>query len=353
MHRREVVAFLEERFPLNLAEEWDRCGLEVGDLASPCRRVLVVLDLEMSHLKLLPQADLVVTHHPLLFRPVSEIRVDTPLGQKLKALLSADVALFSLHTPYDSAQGGLGEVLAGYLGLKNVEPLLPRGKLLKLVVYVPAGYEERVAQAIFAAGAGKLGKYGHCSFRTQGIGTFLPEEGAHPFLGEIGKEEHVNEIRLETILPAEKVDQVVEAMLAAHPYEEVAYDLYPLAQKSSLHGLGRIGELPAPRTVSQVLDQFAENLGGLEPKIVVGPRDREIQRVAVCGGSGEALIPQAIAKGAELFITGEAGYHRLREAEETGLTVAIFGHAETEKPFVWHVAGLLRQAFSELEVVEG
>jgi putative NIF3 family GTP cyclohydrolase 1 type 2 len=188
MHRREIVAFLEERFPLDLAEEWDHCGLEVGDLASPCRRVLVVLDLEMSHLKLLPQVDLVVTHHPLLFRPVSEIRVDAPLGQKLKALLSADVALFSLHTPYDSAQGGLGEVLAGYLGLKNVEPLLPRGKLLKLVVYVPAGYEERVAQAIFAAGAGKLGKYGHCSFRTQGIGTFLiRRKGLTPSLGRSGK----------------------------------------------------------------------------------------------------------------------------------------------------------------------
>ncbi len=353
MRRAEIVAFLAERFPLSLAEEWDHPGLQVGDLSGPCRRVLVVLDLEIKHLELLPQVDLVVTHHPLLFRPLSEIRVETPLGQKLKALLSADVALFSLHTPYDSAQGGLGEVLASYLELKDVEPILPRGQLLKLVVFVPKGHEERVAQALFSAGAGKIGKYGHCSFRMEGTGTFLPEEGAKPFLGEIGQEEHVKEIRLETILPAERAERVVEAMLEAHPYEEVAYDLYPLSQRPSLHGLGRVGELPRPRMVSEVLGQFAENLGVSQPQIFVGLKDREIRRVAICGGSGGNLIPQAIAKRAELYITGEAGYHQLKEAEEAGLTVAVFGHAETERPFIRHIAGLLREAFPELEVVEG
>lgn len=353
MRRAEVVAFLEERFPLSLAEEWDRCGLQVGDLARPCRRVLVVLDLEIKHLELLPQVDLVVTHHPLLFRPLSEIRVDTPLGQKLKALLSGDCALFSLHTPYDSARGGLGEVLASYLELSETEPLLPRGELLKLVVFVPKGHEERVAQALFAAGAGKIGKYGHCSFRVQGTGTFLPEEGAKPFLGEIGKEEHVNEIRLETVLPAERAERVVEALLAAHPYEEVAYDLYPLSQRSPWHGLGRVGELLEPQSASEVLGRFAEKLGVSQPRIIVGPERREIRRVAICGGSGGNLIPQALAKRAELYITGEAGYHQLKEAEEAGLTVAVFGHAETERPFVRHIAGLLREAFPKLEVVEG
>ncbi len=353
MRRAEVVAFLEERFPLELAEEWDRCGQELGDWDGPCRRALVTLDLELRHLDLLPNTDLVITHHPLLFRPLAEIRVNAPVGQKLRALLSCDSALFSLHTPYDLARGGLGEVLAGYLGLKDPVPLLPRGKLLKLVVFVPVGYEEQVAQAVFAAGAGKIGKYGHCSFRIRGTGTFQAEEGARPFLGRIGQEEQVEEIRFETVVPAERAEQVVKAMLAAHPYEEVAYDLYPLAQGPSLHGLGRVGELPTPRSVSEILGQFAESLGVPGPKALVGPKERRVQRVAVCGGSGGDLIPQAIASRADLYITGEAGYHRLKEAEEAGLTVAVFGHAETERPFVWHIAGLLREAFPELEVVEG
>lgn len=353
MQRAEVVAFLEERFPLSLAEDWDRCGLEVGSLEGPCRTVLVALDCELSHIPCLSQIDLLLTHHPLLFRPISEIRTETPLGRKIAALLSHGTTLFSLHTPYDVAHGGLGEVLAGYAGLKETKPLLPRGRLLKLVVFVPIGYEEHVAQAIFSAGAGKIGKYGHCSFRLRGTGTFLPEEGAKPFLGTVGKEEQVEEIRLETVVPAEKVEAVVRAMLSAHPYEEVAYDLYPLTQGSPLHGLGRIGEFSEPKDVEEILSGFAEHLGVHGPKLVVGPRDRKVRRVAVCGGSGGDLVPQAISPKAELYITGEANYHRLKEAEEAGLTVALFGHAETERPFVWHVAELLRRAFPELEVVEG
>jgi dinuclear metal center YbgI/SA1388 family protein len=313
----------------------------------------VTLDLELRHLEILPEVELVVTHHPLLFRPVGEIHPHTPLGRKLRALLVHEVALFALHTPYDVARGGLGEVLAGYLGLQDVKPLLPRGKLLKLVVFVPIGHEDRVAQALFAAGAGKLGKYGHCSFRTQGMGTFLPEEGARPFLGEVGREEQAEEVRLETILPAERLDPVLRAMREAHPYEEVAYDLYPLANPSSLHGLGRIGELPEPCPISTVLRRFAAGLGVRGPREVVGAEERTVRRVAVCGGSGGDLIPQASAAQADLYITGDASYHRLREAEEAALPVALFGHAETERPFVGHIAGLLRRAFPAAEVVEG
>ncbi|MCS7240238.1 MAG: Nif3-like dinuclear metal center hexameric protein [Candidatus Bipolaricaulota bacterium] len=353
MQRAHIIALLEERFPLSLAEEWDQCGLQVGDENSDCQRVLVALDLDLQHLALLPEVDLVVTHHPLLFRPISRVCAATPLGRKLQALLEHDVALFSLHTPYDVAQGGLGEILAGYLGLTGTKPLLPRGGLVKLVVFVPVGYEERVANALFAAGAGKIGKYGHCSFRTKGTGTFLPEEGARPFLGQVGQEEHVEEIRLETIIPAERVARALKAMRAVHPYEEVAYDLYPLANNPTLHGLGRIGDLPERVSLSQVLQGFAQRLGVDGPRAVVGRWDQEIQRVAVCGGSGGDLVPQAIASGAELYITGEASYHRLKEAEEAGLTVALFGHAETEKPFVSHIAGLLRAECPKVEVMEG
>ncbi len=353
MERGEVIAFLEERFPLSLSEEWDHTGLEVGRRDEPCRTVLVALELELHHLPLLPQVDLALVHHPLLFRPLTQVSTQTPLGQKLQALLAHKVTLFSLHTPYDVAQGGLGEILAQALDLQETQALLPRGKLLKLVVFVPVGYEDRVAQALFSAGAGKIGKYGHCSFRVQGTGTFLPEEGARPFLGQIGQEAHVEEVRLETILPAERLDRVLRALRAAHPYEEVAYDLYPLANPASLHGLGRVGNLREPRSLGEVLEAFAGVLGVPGPERVVGPEDRVVRRVAVCGGSGGDLIPQAVASGAELYLTGEAGYHRLQEAEELGLTVALFGHAPTERPFVAHMAGLLREKFPELEVIPG
>lgn len=353
MQRLEVVGFLEGRFPRSLAEEWDRTGLQVGRLEAPCRRVLVVLDLELRHLPLLPEVDLVVAHHPLLFHPLEAVRPDTPLGAKLRALLAADVAFYALHTPYDAAQGGLNDLLAHRLGLREARPLRTRGRLLKLVVFVPTTHEEAVAQALFSAGAGKIGKYGHCSFRVRGTGTFLPEEGAKPFLGTVGREEHVEEVRLETIVPEEKLEKVLEAMLSAHPYEEVAYDLYPLANRDVRHGLGRVGQLSEPTRVTAVLERFAMALGVAGPKVVAGPTAKEVSRVAVCGGSGGDLVPAALHAGAELFLTGEMGYHRVQEAVEAGLTVALFGHAETERPFVPHIAGLLRERFPELEVIEG
>lgn len=352
MQRLEVVAFLEERFPKVLAEEWDHTGLQVGPLHAPCQRVLVTLDLGLHHLPQLAQVDLVVTHHPLLFRPLEAVEPETPLGQKLRALLSAGTALYALHTPYDVARGGLNDLLAECLDLQETQPLRPRGKLHKLVVFVPATYEEAVAQALFAAGAGKIGKYSHCSFRVRGIGTFQPEEGAKPFIGEVGREEHVEEIRLETIVPEEKLEQVIRAMLATHPYEEVAYDVYLLTNRSELHGLGRVGSLPKPLRVSALLERFAEALRVPGPKAVFGARDREVLRVAVCGGSAGDLVPAAIEAKAELLLAGEMGYHRAQEAVEAGLTVALFGHAETEQPFVEHVARLLRERFPGLEVME-
>lgn len=353
MSKAEVISFLEERFPPELAEEWDNTGLQVGSLEGPCRRVLVALDFQERHFSLLPGTDLILTHHPLLFRPLNKILLGKPLGEKIRQLLVSEAALYTLHTPYDAAQGGLGEVLAGLLGLREVRPLRPKGRLLKLVVFVPVDYEEVVAEAIFQAGAGKIGKYGRCSFRVRGTGTFLPEEGAKPFLGKVGEEERVDEVRLETILPAERAKEVVQAMLKAHPYEEVAYDLYPLTNQAPLHGLGRIGILPEPRPAEEVIRGFSARLGVSGPREVYGGQRQLVSRVALCGGSGGDLIPEAIAQGAELYLTGEAGYHRASEGAEEGLTTATFGHAESERPFVEHLAHLLRPAFPEVKVVEG
>ncbi|MCX7750940.1 MAG: Nif3-like dinuclear metal center hexameric protein [Candidatus Bipolaricaulota bacterium] len=351
MLRQDVVAFLDERFPPALAEPWDRSGLQVGPLSAPCRRVTVALDLSLPLASGLDGVDLVVTHHPLLFRPLERVLPETPSGAKLKALLSAGTALYAVHTPYDVAHGGLGEVLAALLSLTDVRPLAPRGRLLKLVVFVPQGHEDAVAHALFRAGAGGIGNYTHCSFRAPGTGTFLPGAGARPFLGEVGREERAPEVRLETVVPGERVPAVLRAMKDAHPYEEVAYDLYPLEIPPGRHGLGRVGELPEPMRATEVVSAFGEGLRA-EPRAVYGDLDRTVRRVAVCGGSGGSLVGEALAAGAELYLTGELGYHDGLGAAEGGLAAVAFGHRETEAPFVGHVARLLRERFPTLEVEE-
>ena len=351
MRRADVTAYLDELFPPSLAEDWDHSGLQVGPLSAPCRRVVVTLDFDVSLASGLGGVDLVIVHHPLLFHPPERIDPAAPLGEKLRALLSSGTACYAVHTPYDVARGGQGEYLAGLLGLEGVRPLSPRGELVKLAVFVPEGHVDKVAQALFSAGAGKIGRYGHCSFRTPGTGTFLPEEGTQPFIGEPGREERVAEVRLETIVPRERLPKVIAAMRAAHPYEEVAFDLYPLLNRGELHGLGRIGELPAPAPVREVVERFSQTLGRDGAVQLYGPLDCEVVRVAICGGSGGSLWREALAAGAELYLTGEIGYHEGLEAGEAGLAVAALGHRETEYPFVAHVAALLAEEFPGLEVI--
>ena len=351
MRRADVTTYLERLFPPGLAEPWDHSGLQVGPLSAPCRRVVVALDFDVSLASELAGVDLVIVHHPLLFHPPERIDPAAPLGEKLRALLSSGTACYAVHTPYDVAQGGQGEYLAGLLGLQEVRPLSPRGELVKLAVFVPEGHVDKVAQALFSAGAGKIGRYGHCSFRAPGTGTFLPEEGTRPFIGEPGREERVAEVRLETIVPRERLTQAIAAMRAAHPYEEVAFDLYPLLNRGELHGLGRVGELPAPARAHEVVEKFSQALGGADAVQLYGPLDREVRRVAICGGSGGSLWREALAAGVQLFLTGEIGYHDGLEAGEAGLAVAALGHRETEYPFVAHVAALLEEKFPGLEVI--
>ncbi|MFH1609289.1 MAG: Nif3-like dinuclear metal center hexameric protein, partial [Candidatus Bipolaricaulota bacterium] len=213
------------------------------------------------------------------------------------------------------------------------------------------GHVDAVAEAVFAAGAGEIGRYGRCSFRTPGVGTFLPGEGARPHVGEVGREERVDEVRLETVVPAERLPSVLAAMRGAHPYEEVAYDVYPLDNSAPLHGLGRVGDLPRPTPAHEVVQAFARSLG-VAATAAYGDLGQEVRRVAVCGGSGRDLWEEALAAGAALFLTGEIGYHLGMNAAESGLATVAFGHRETERPFVPHVAKLLRERFLGAAVEE-
>ncbi|MBE0596392.1 MAG: Nif3-like dinuclear metal center hexameric protein, partial [Desulfuromonadales bacterium] len=215
------------------------------------------------------------------------------------------------------------------------------GNLVKLVVFVPAGYEETVAAALFQAGAGQIGNYDCCAFRSPGTGTFRPSEQARPFIGQQGVIERAHEVRLETIVPQERLARVVDKMLKAHPYEEVAYDLLPLANRRPGVGLGRIGNLAEPLTLEAFAGQVKQALGGGGMRLV-GDLGARVAKIAVCGGSGASLLPEAARQGADVLVTGDLKYHEARQAQSLKIAVIDAGHFATERLAVPRLAQALR-----------
>lgn len=341
-----VLEALEALAPRRLAEEWDNVGLQLGQPAQPVERVLVALDVSAAVVAEAREkkADLIVAHHPFLFKPLRQIRTDLPQGKLVQALLQDNIAVYAAHTNLDRAPGGLNDWLAEALGLQQVEVLQPgpADALVKLVTFVPQEQAEQVRQALGDAGAGHIGQYSHCSFQTTGEGAFLPLAGTRPFLGKPGKLERVAEVRLETILPRRFANRVVRALLRSHPYEEVAYDLYPLLNERPEGGLGRLGLLQAEISLAQLAEQVAAALEipGLRQ---VGDGARRVRKVAVCGGAGAGLVSRAAFCGADVLVTGDVKYHEAQEAQNSGLGLLDAGHFATERLMVGKVAAYLRQ----------
>jgi dinuclear metal center YbgI/SA1388 family protein len=329
----DLLGVLHGIFPPDLAEEWDNVGLQVGDPAAPVQRVLIALDpgVEAVAASCAHGAQLLITHHPLLFKPLRRLTPDDPVGRVVWQAVRGGVAIIAAHTNLDVAADGLNRWLAARLELSEVEPLQPvAGHLLKLVVFVPTEHGEAVADALFAAGAGQIGAYDQCSFQAPGIGTFRPSPGTTPFIGSIGHRERVEELRLETIVPQRRLGRVLEKMLKAHPYEEVAYDLVPLSNELPGTGLGRIGKLTAPLSLAALSDRV-KNLLECASVRVVGSLERPVSRIAVCGGSGAGLIQEAQRRGADVLVTGDVKYHEARQAEDLGLALLDAGHFATER----------------------
>jgi dinuclear metal center YbgI/SA1388 family protein len=345
----DLVGLIHSLFPPSLAEEWDNCGLQVGDPAASVTRVLVALDPNEAALAqaVASGAQLLLTHHPLLLRPLRSVTPGDEAGRVVLAAARQQVAILSAHTNLDRAAGGLNDWLAARLGIAGCQPLAAGdADLLKLVVFVPEGHEAAVAEALFAAGAGHIGGYDRCSFRSAGTGTFRPGPGSHPFLGRIGETEQAAELRLETILPRALVNKALDKLRRAHPYEEVACDLIPLANRRSDVGLGRIGRLAEPCSlenfaarVKSALDCKALRLAGGEPKSVT--------KVAVCGGSGASLTSEAARQGADVLVTGDVKYHEARLAESLGLALVDAGHFATERIVVPDLAALVGRIAAE------
>jgi len=333
---KDLFALVEELAPLGLAEEWDNPGLQLGDPEAEVSRVLVALDADAEVCREAGEkgAQLLICHHPLLFKPVQRIRTDLPRGALLACLLRAGIIVYAAHTNLDNAGGGVNDALAARLGLREVEVLRTthREKYFKLVVFVPVTHTEAVRSALGKAGAGWIGNYSECTFQVPGTGTFRPLEGASPFIGKMGELEYVEEIRLETILPAGLAGPAVKAMLAAHPYEEVAYDLYPLANEGPARGTGRVGVPAGPGPISFAgFTEYVKNTLGVKNVRCGGDPTRQIRRVAVCAGAGAELWPDALAAGADVLVTGDVGYHAAKDMLAAGLNWIDAGHYGTEK----------------------
>lgn len=340
-----IIQYVEQLAPKALALEGDKIGLHVGTLQKPVKKVMVALDVLESVVDeaIAQGVDLIVAHHAVIYRPLKHLRTDLAAGRLYEKLIKHDIAVYTAHTNLDVAKGGLNDWLAEALGLEQVEVLDASytDPLKKLVVYVPGTHLDAVFQAIAAAGAGWIGNYSHCSFQAEGTGTFLPREGTHPFIGQVGQVEKVAEVRLETVLPASRQAAVLAAMKAAHPYEEVAYDIYPLDLPGTSLGIGRIGKLPEPLTLRE-LAQLVKERFALQGLRVVGKLDDRVKKVAVVGGDGNSYVAKAAFRGADVLITGDIYYHTAHDAMADGLHLIDAGH-NIEKIMKSKLADYLRE----------
>lgn len=344
-----IIACFEEFAPKSYAMPDDKIGLQLGTLNKEIRKVMIALDvtLEVVDEAIAAGVDLIIAHHAIIFRPLAHIQTDTPAGKIYEKLIKHDIAVYIAHTNLDVTSGGINDMMAEKLGLSELSPLedIHTEKLNKLVVFVPKTHHEGVLQAMFAAGAGAIGDYSHCSFNLEGIGTFKPGAGTDPFIGQQGKLERVEEVRVETIVPEHLSRKVVQAMLNAHPYEEVAYDLYPLDLKGRTFGLGRIGKMSESCSLEALTEQV-KRVFEVDHVRVVGSLDRTIRKVAVLGGSGGRYWKRAQFMGADVLITGDIDYHTAHDALAAGVALIDVGH-HVEKIMKTAVAEYLRAAFAD------
>ena len=336
---------LEEWIPPASAWKGDNCGIQVGRATTEIRNILLSLDatLDVAKEAMTRRANLVVTHHPLLFRPLRSLTDDSRAGAIALFMAERNINLYAAHTNLDHVNGGVSFVMASLLGLRNVRMLshLP-DTLVKVSVFVPASHLEKVAKAMHGAGGGGFTHYEECSFRTEGIGTFKPKEGATPFIGSKGVLEKTPEVKLEMPVETWKLGGALAAMFREHPYEEVAYDVSPLQNRSEQFGLGAIGEFTKPVPPEKFLSLIKRSFG---TKVLryTGRTARPVRHVAVCGGAGGELVSEAIRQRADAYITADIKYHGFQDAEKDIFLIDA-GHFETER----HVLPVLAERIKEI-----
>ena len=339
MKIKQIVSALERFAPLPLQDGFDNAGLQIGLTEAEATGALLCLDVTEA---VLDEAialgyNLVISHHPLIFKGYKSITGKDYVERCILKAIKNDIVIYSAHTNLDNAQGGVNYKIAEKIGLKNLKVLEPKeNNLVKLVTFVPYAQADAVREALFAAGCGNIGDYDSCSYNLKGEGTFRAKEGTHPFCGTIGELHHEEEVRIETILPSFKKAETIKALLAAHPYEEPAFDIYPLLNDWLQAGSGIVGELDESETELEFLKRIKKTFE-------VG------QRVALCGGAGAFLLPQAIRSGADVFITGEIKYHDYFGHEED-ILMAEIGHYESEQYTKEIFSSIIRDFFPNFAI---
>lgn len=336
MKLKSLIKKIEAKYPTNLAYDWDNVGLLVGDAEEEIDKVLVCLEANEAIVEeaINNNVNLIVTHHPFIFGKMKKITTSDFKGKLIHKLIKNNIAVYSMHTNFDIAFDGLNDYFMEVMGFENSKILdvTNTETLYKIVVYVPKTHEDKVREALGKSGAGHIGNYSDCTFNTDGKGTFRPLEGTNPFIGELDKLEVVDEVKIETIVPQRILGGVISAMIKAHPYEEVAYDLYKLENKGSAVGLGRIAELKESMSLKELSMMIKEKLN-MDALRVVGSLDTNIKKVAVVTGSGADLAKKAQRSGADVLITGDVKYHDAQDAIDAGMCIIDCNHFESEDIF--------------------
>ena len=350
MYIKDVIQHLESLAPKSYQENYDNSGLIVGDKNAEIKGILVCLDSIEAVIDeaIRKKCNLVVAHHPIIFSGLKSLTGKNYIERTIIKAIKNDVAIYAIHTNLDNVLSGVNSYLANKIGLRNAQILAPKHDLLqKLAVFVPKAHVEQVKTALFSAGAGEIGKYKHCSFSSEGLGTFMATEGTSPHVGDIGKTHTEPEFKLEVVFPKHIQSNVINALLQAHPYEEVAYDIYKLENAFNQVGSGMIGEVDETEELT-----FLKSLKTNLPTNCVRHTQllgKKVKKVAVCGGSGSFLLPEAIAQGADVFVTADFKYHQFFDADNQ-IVIADVGHFESEQTTIQLIADWINEKFPRFAV---
>ena len=351
MKIKDITKLIEEAAPHAYAESWDNVGLLVGDANKEVSKVLLALDFSEDVLDeaIEKRAELIITHHPVIFGALKKITANSYTSKLIIKAIKNDVAIYAAHTNLDNISGGLNFIVAEKFGMENCRVLEPTAaKLYKLTCFVPIEHTEKLLTAVFDAGAGQIGNYDSCSFSSEGMGSFKANDKANPFVGELNKIHYEPEKKIEVIIPSHRLSQVVNALVKAHPYEEPAYDIIVLENKNLIAGSGVIGNLPQAISENDFLSLIKDKL---QTKVLRHSKitNKNISKVAICTGAGGFLLPQAISKGADAFITGDVKYHDFFVPDNCLLLVDA-GHYETEQFCREWFADIIKSKFNDLNV---
>ena len=346
-----LTAYLESLAPLNYQEDYDNSGLIVGHPDKEVHQALLSLDCTEAIVDeaIARQCEVIISHHPIVFRGLKRFNGKTYVERVVEKAIKNNIAIYAIHTNLDNVTDGVNAKICEMLELKNCRILSPKNGLLKkLVTYVPEAKAEQVRNALFHAGAGNIGDYSECSFNAEGTGTFKGGEDTNPYVGEPGKRHYENEVRIETVYPATIESKLLMALFLAHPYEEVAYDLYNLTNQHQQVGSGMIGELEEEMSGEEFLFVIKQSM---DAKVIrhTALTGKPVKRVAVCGGAGSFLLKHAISAGADFFVTADFKYHEFFDAEGK-LVIADIGHFESEQFTVQLLYDIIQKKFPNFAV---